>query len=140
MCIRDRVHVLGLPAGLGEQVLERADGGGGEPVRLLRVLAVGHDAGQRLDAELLGGGRAHQHHGGGAVGDRRRVGGGDGAVLLERRLEMCIRDRNGYDPRDFALVCAGGAAGMHIVALAEEIGSRTVLVPKICLLYTSRCV
>ena len=42
-----------------------------------------------------------------------------------------ISIENGYDPRDFALVCAGGAAGMHIVALAEEIGSRTVLVPKI---------
>lgn len=37
----------------------------------------------------------------------------------------------GYDPRDFALLCAGGAAGMHITALAEEIGSRTVLVPKV---------
>ncbi|UTW12289.1 caprolactamase subunit alpha [Marinobacterium rhizophilum] len=37
----------------------------------------------------------------------------------------------GYDPRDFALVCAGGAAGMHITALAEEIGSNTVLVPKV---------
>ena len=42
-----------------------------------------------------------------------------------------ISIENGYDPRDFALVCAGGAAGMHIAALAEEIGSRTVLVPKI---------
>ena len=37
----------------------------------------------------------------------------------------------GYDPRDFALLCAGGAAGMHITALAEEIGSSTVLVPKV---------
>lgn len=37
----------------------------------------------------------------------------------------------GYDPRDFALLCAGGAAGMHITALAEEIGSNTVLVPKV---------
>ena len=37
----------------------------------------------------------------------------------------------GYDPRDFALVCAGGAGGMHISSLAEEIGSRTVLVPKV---------
>lgn len=42
-----------------------------------------------------------------------------------------ISIENGYDPRDFALVCAGGAAGMHITALAEEIGSRNVLVPKI---------
>lgn len=37
----------------------------------------------------------------------------------------------GYDPRDFALVCAGGAAGMHICALAEEMGIDTVLVPKV---------
>lgn len=37
----------------------------------------------------------------------------------------------GYDPRDFALVCAGGAAGMHITALAEEMGIKEVLVPKV---------
>ncbi len=37
----------------------------------------------------------------------------------------------GYDPRDFALVCAGGAAGMHISALAEEMGIDTVLIPKV---------
>ncbi len=42
-----------------------------------------------------------------------------------------ISIENGHDPRDFALVCAGGAAGMHITALAEEIGSCTVLVPKL---------
>jgi N-methylhydantoinase A len=37
----------------------------------------------------------------------------------------------GYDPRDFALVCAGGAAGMHICALAEEMGIDSVIVPKV---------
>jgi N-methylhydantoinase A len=37
----------------------------------------------------------------------------------------------GYDPRDFVLVAAGGAAGLHITALAREIGIRTVLVPKL---------
>ncbi|WP_018152336.1 caprolactamase subunit alpha [Leeia oryzae] len=37
----------------------------------------------------------------------------------------------GYDPRDFALICAGGATGMHITALAEELGVETVLVPKL---------
>ncbi|NIB43664.1 hydantoinase/oxoprolinase family protein [Pseudomaricurvus alkylphenolicus] len=37
----------------------------------------------------------------------------------------------GYDPRDFALVCAGGAAGMHIAALAEEMGIKEVLIPKV---------
>jgi N-methylhydantoinase A len=37
----------------------------------------------------------------------------------------------GYDPRDFVLVAAGGATGLHITALAREIGVRTVLVPKL---------
>ncbi len=41
-----------------------------------------------------------------------------------------ITIEQGYDPRDFALVCAGGAAGMHIIALAEEMGIHQVLVPK----------
>ena len=41
-----------------------------------------------------------------------------------------ISIENGYDPRDFALVCAG-ARRACIAALAEEIGSRNVLVPKI---------
>lgn len=37
----------------------------------------------------------------------------------------------GYDPRDFALIGAGGAAGMHVMRLAEEIGSQVVLIPKV---------
>ncbi len=41
-----------------------------------------------------------------------------------------ITIEQGYDPRDFALICAGGAAGMHIIALAEEMGINQVLVPK----------
>ncbi|MEM8753718.1 MAG: hydantoinase/oxoprolinase family protein, partial [Pseudomonadota bacterium] len=37
----------------------------------------------------------------------------------------------GYDPRDFALVGAGGATGAHIAALAREIGIGTVLISKL---------
>ncbi len=108
------VHVLGLPAGLGEEVLQRAHGGGGEPVRLLRVLAVGDDARQRFDAELFSGGCAHQHHGGRAVGNRRGVGGGDGAVLLEGGLERGDLFRHGL---------GGGFVGVdHRVALAAGDG------------------
>ena len=42
-----------------------------------------------------------------------------------------ITIEKGYDPRDFALICASGAAGMHIVDLAEEMGIGTILIPKI---------
>jgi len=37
----------------------------------------------------------------------------------------------GLDPRDFALVSAGGAASVHVTSLAREMGIRTVLVPKL---------
>jgi N-methylhydantoinase A len=42
-----------------------------------------------------------------------------------------VSTERGYDPRDFALVCAGGAAAMHITALAEDMGITEVLVPKL---------
>ena len=42
-----------------------------------------------------------------------------------------ITIEKGYDPCDFALICAGGAGGMHIVDLAEEMGIGTILIPKI---------
>jgi len=41
------------------------------------------------------------------------------AVSLER----------GYDPRDFTLVCFGGAGGLHVCELARELGLRRVLLP-----------
>ncbi|MEZ5925681.1 MAG: hydantoinase/oxoprolinase family protein [Hyphomicrobiaceae bacterium] len=37
----------------------------------------------------------------------------------------------GYDPRDFVLVCAGGATAAHIAAIAREMGIDTVVVPKL---------
>lgn len=37
----------------------------------------------------------------------------------------------GYDPRDFVLVCAGGATGAHITAIAREIGIARIIIPKL---------
>jgi len=48
---------------------------------------------------------------------------------MVRALRM-ISVRRGLDPRDFALVAFGGAGGLHACALAEELGCRTVLVPR----------
>lgn len=36
----------------------------------------------------------------------------------------------GYDPREYALISAGGACSIHACKIAEEIGSTTVIVPK----------
>jgi N-methylhydantoinase A len=41
------------------------------------------------------------------------------AVSLER----------GYDPRDFTLFCFGGAGGLHVCELAQELGMRRIIIP-----------
>ncbi|MBO1516940.1 hydantoinase/oxoprolinase family protein [Psychrobacter halodurans] len=56
------------------------------------------------------------------------------SAIVNQNMSNAIRRitiEKGYDPRDFALVCAGGAGGMHIIALAEEMGIGTILIPKI---------
>jgi len=48
---------------------------------------------------------------------------------MVRALRVISIER-GLDPRDFVLVAFGGAGPMHACALAEELGMKTVLVPK----------
>ncbi|MEN3280974.1 MAG: N-methylhydantoinase [Solirubrobacteraceae bacterium] len=48
---------------------------------------------------------------------------------MTRALRVISVER-GLDPRDFALVAFGGAGAMHACALADELGMRTVVVPK----------
>jgi N-methylhydantoinase A len=38
--------------------------------------------------------------------------------------------RQGFDPREFALVALGGAGPLHATTLARELGIRTILVPR----------
>jgi N-methylhydantoinase A len=46
-----------------------------------------------------------------------------------RALRVVSVER-GHDPANFALVAFGGAGALHACELAEELGSRTVLVPE----------
>jgi N-methylhydantoinase A len=48
---------------------------------------------------------------------------------MVRALRVISVER-GLDPREFVLVAFGGAGSMHACALAEELGMRTVLVPR----------
>ena len=50
-------------------------------------------------------------------------------VVMERALRVISVER-GHDPRDFTLVCFGGAGGLHAVDLAIALGIRRVLVPR----------
>jgi N-methylhydantoinase A len=48
---------------------------------------------------------------------------------MVRALRVISVER-GLDPREFALLAFGGAGGMHACSLAEELGMKTVLVPR----------
>ncbi|WP_010531868.1 hydantoinase/oxoprolinase family protein [Lentibacillus jeotgali] len=52
--------------------------------------------------------------------------------IINNNMALSIREnsvRKGIDPRDFALLAAGGAGPLHSIDLAETIGSETVMVP-----------
>jgi 5-oxoprolinase (ATP-hydrolysing) len=69
--------------------------------------------------------------------------GGDSELELETLLEGLLRIadermadairtisvRRGYDPAEYALVAFGGAGGQHACAVAELLGTKTVVVP-----------
>ena len=91
------------------------------------------------DANLLLG-RLPERLPGGIELDReaaeRALGGLDpGAVIDVVNAEMLralrvVSVERGHDPREFALVAFGGAGPLHACALAEDLGIRTVLVPR----------
>jgi N-methylhydantoinase A len=49
-------------------------------------------------------------------------------ATMERALRLISVER-GYDPRDFTLICFGGAGGLHAADLARSLELRSVLVP-----------
>lgn len=50
-------------------------------------------------------------------------------ATMARAIKVISVER-GHDPRDFTLVCFGGAGGLHACRLAVELGMRRVLVPQ----------
>ena len=58
--------------------------------------------------------------------------------VINAKMAGAIRlafTRRGFDPRDFVLCCAGGAGPAHGVRLAQEIGIKHLLVPKVAPVY-----
>jgi N-methylhydantoinase A len=54
-------------------------------------------------------------------------------TIAVARMTSAIREisiQRGHDPRDFTLIAFGGAGPMHALALAQEIGIPSVLVPR----------
>jgi N-methylhydantoinase A len=50
-------------------------------------------------------------------------------ATMERALRVISVER-GHDPRDFALICFGGAGGLHAADLARSLGMASVIVPQ----------
>jgi len=50
-------------------------------------------------------------------------------ATMEKALRVISVER-GYDPRDFSLVCYGGAGGLHAADLARALGIPAVIVPQ----------
>ena len=48
---------------------------------------------------------------------------------MEKALRVISVER-GHDPRDFALICYGGAGGLHAADLARALGMQSVIVPQ----------
>jgi N-methylhydantoinase A len=48
---------------------------------------------------------------------------------MEKALRVISIER-GHDPRDFALICYGGAGGLHAADLARALGLRAVIIPQ----------
>jgi N-methylhydantoinase A len=49
---------------------------------------------------------------------------------MERAIRVVSIER-GHDPRDFALAGFGGCGGLHACEMAQELGIRTVIVPRL---------
>jgi N-methylhydantoinase A len=53
--------------------------------------------------------------------------------IMNVNMASAIREisvQRGYDPRDFLLVCAGGAGPVHAALIASELEIREILIPK----------
>src|SRR5258708_34535536 len=84
----------------------------------------------KLDAESARRGIAEK------VGAPLKMDMGAGAQAIveiaSAKMSLAVREvsvAKGYDPREFALVASGGAGPLHVVAIARELHTPTVIVP-----------
>ena len=85
----------------------------------------------RLPEELAGGLRLDRAAAERAMGDLDPAAVVDVVNAEMLRALRVVSIERGHDPRDFVLVAFGGAGPLHACALADELGSTTVLVPEL---------
>lgn len=82
-----------------------------------------------------------------AIADLAKRLGGDpveAAHAIFRTINSSMADtiteistKRGYDPRDFVLIVGGGAGPVHGARIAQEVGIRDIIVPRLASLYCS---
>ncbi len=50
-------------------------------------------------------------------------------TIMSRALRRVSIER-GHNPKDFALICFGGAGGLHACSLSKELGIKEIIIPK----------
>ena len=101
----EQVDIANAPADLVEQLADRRDRRGGEPLRFLAVGGVALDLGQRGQAVAVGQRAPRQDQRRGAIGIGRGGGRRDGAARAERRLQA--GNFGGIDFQRMLVVCDG---------------------------------
>ncbi|TAK82072.1 MAG: hydantoinase/oxoprolinase family protein [Betaproteobacteria bacterium] len=112
--------------------------GGAQPTCTDANLVLGY-----LSAEFFAGGRVRLdlQASKAAIGERigKRLGMDVVAAahgmyqVINVNMASAIREisvQKGYDPREFPLICAGGAGPIHGAAIAAELGIRRIVVPR----------
>ena len=90
-------------------------------------------AGGRIDLDLAAARDAIDQHVGVPLGLDPVAAAMGMYQVMNVNMASAIREvsiERGYDPRDFPLICAGGAGAIHAAMIARELGIRTVLVPR----------
>ena len=96
-----------------------------------------------LNAEYFAGGRMRLDKKAAEVSIKEKIGEPLGLSLIEAahgmyhimnvNMASAIREisvQKGYDPRDFLLICAGGAGPIHAAMIAQELAIPSILIPK----------
>lgn len=96
-----------------------------------------------LDAERFAGGRmrldrAAAERAVGRIAEALRCDLATAAAGIQRVIDTKMAEgvrlvsvRRGVDPRGFALLAFGGAAGLHVSAVARQLGMRRIVVPRL---------
>ena len=100
---------------------------------ILGYLSPAFFAGGRMALDREAAARAIDIHVGGPLGLDTVAAAAGMYRVMNVNMASAIREisiERGHDPRDFLLICAGGAGAIHAAMIARELGITRILVPR----------